>query len=739
MKTQQAAWRFPVKSCHAGIPLGNAVTGLEIWGGGDKLKITIGRADFWDHRGGMNWTDKQNYRDIRDCLERGDEKGIHAIFASETEDVDGEPARPSIVSVGRIDISLPEGSILRSGSLELRNGLAAIEYEREGQAFLIEAQMDMESQLFHIAFPESGFRVENFPSWNHLSDYFKSVSMREPEILSKESGLRGWIQALPADPGICVGYLVDNESLWGTTALGSDGSELKQQTADYLLETRAHGSATLAESRERWWREYWNGVPDISIPNDSLDFTYAYGLHKFACFANPSGVPGTLQGPWIEDHEMPPWSSDYHFNINVQMCYWPALKANKPEYLRPLFDLVWSWRESLAANAKAFIGVDDGYMLPHAVDDHGTFMGGFWTGAVDHACTAWVAKMMHDYYLHTGDDDFLANIAYPFMKGAMRVYEAMMEEKDDVLSLPLTVSPEYRGARMDAWGADASFQLAAARQLAERVISAAKALGDDPDTKWMDILERLPEATFVGEDDDAKIALWNGQGLDESHRHHSLIAGICPFDTFDPHSEEWKLIVGNTINHWVALGMGQWSGWSMPWASMLHSRCGNGDMAELTLEIWRKVYVNEGHGTLHDVRFAGFSIMGRGSVCDTRKPRNVMQMDAGMGAVAAVSEMLLHERRGITYVFPGIPSTWLDAEFSRIPVSGGFLVSAKLANGDVESVTVESRRNETLRIANPFGESAARITYSNGESREFRDEILELKLMPGDGCEIVSI
>ncbi|MCK5844402.1 MAG: hypothetical protein KAG97_06820, partial [Victivallales bacterium] len=185
MKTTTSDWIFPIGSCHAGIPLGNATMGLEVWGCGELLKLTIGRADFWDRRGGMKWSSKQNYRDIRDCLERNDEAGIKEIFASDTEKAPGQPSRPSIVPVGRLDISLSDGSTLRSGSLDVRTGLVVVKYERGGKLLHIEIQMDMESQLFHLEFPEPGYNVEFSPSWNHLSDYFQSVSMTEPEFFSK--------------------------------------------------------------------------------------------------------------------------------------------------------------------------------------------------------------------------------------------------------------------------------------------------------------------------------------------------------------------------------------------------------------------------------------------------------------------------------------------------------------------------------------------------------------------------
>ena len=57
-------WEFPLPRTHTGIPLGNATTGLLIWGEGRQLKITVGRADLWDHRGGMRWSPKQNLKAI---------------------------------------------------------------------------------------------------------------------------------------------------------------------------------------------------------------------------------------------------------------------------------------------------------------------------------------------------------------------------------------------------------------------------------------------------------------------------------------------------------------------------------------------------------------------------------------------------------------------------------------------------------------------------------------------------
>ena len=46
-------WDFPREGgCHEGLAFADGVTGVLVWGGGDTVKLTVGRGDMWDHRGG---------------------------------------------------------------------------------------------------------------------------------------------------------------------------------------------------------------------------------------------------------------------------------------------------------------------------------------------------------------------------------------------------------------------------------------------------------------------------------------------------------------------------------------------------------------------------------------------------------------------------------------------------------------------------------------------------------------
>lgn len=726
------SWTFPLPRTHTGMLQANGTLGAMIWGGDNVLRMTLGRADLWDHRGGMPWTEKQSYSNIRECLESGDETRLRQLFES-TDSRDGFPRRPSVIPVGRVDIDFGPAAKLRSGTLNTADGTVHIALRQHETEYIVCIILDMSANRVCIEYPAGldAPALHRVPAWDYVGEHLESISFEPPRLFEDED-LQGWFQDLPADPGVCVICRHEPGQIRIAAERG-DSPRAARQAAGHALSgcLGKEGYLRVARTNRQWWNAYWLDAAQVCVPDRQLQFLYDYGMYKFAGLTNPDGVPATLQGPWIEEYQMPPWSSDYHFNINVQMCYWPAYHGNRLDHLLPLFKLIESWLPVLRHNAKVFLGIDDGVMLPHAVDDRCTCMGGFWTGSIDHGCTAWVAQMMFRYFLCTQDLGFLRQTAYPFMKSTMRVYEGMLERRGRQWELPVSVSPEYRGSRLDAWGRNASFQLACIHRLCEDLVQAAETLGETPAAIWADIRENLPRACTIGPPDTAEIALWEGTPLEESHRHHSHLAGITPFDVFEWDDDTCRLIE-RSLAAWIGKGPGLWSGWCVPWASMIHTRAGNADAAELWLHIWQRIFTNEGHGTLHDVHVAGFSLMGAGGFPKpVREGSEIMQMDAGMSCVAAIHEMLLHERRGIVHLFEGAPCRWTDVSFENVRTAGAFVVGAERRAGRVREVRIASLAGGIIRLANPWPDGG-RLTRGDQPPEQIRGDVLDLDIPAGE-------
>jgi alpha-L-fucosidase 2 len=704
-------WHFPLPRTHTGMLLGNGTFGAMIWGTGQTLRITLGRADYWDHRGGLTWTEAMSYATIRHSLEAGDEARLGDLFRA-APGQPGEPPWPSVLPIGRLELDLGADAELVSGEVDMQAGEITLHVRKHGKAEKVRLLMSMTAPVVacHLSKGLARATIQPVTAWDYVGAHLADIAFTPPEPFAAGE-LTGWVQARPADPPLCVAWVREGRDWFFTAVLATAEAEPRALAAHTLAEATTRGWKAVRADVHTWWKRYWKGTAQVTLPNERLQFLYDYGMYKFAGLTNPTGVPATLQGPWIEEYQMPPWSSDYHFNINVQMCYWPAFHGNCLEHLRPLFAMVERWTPLLQHNARVFAGIEDGRMLPHAVDDRGVCIGGFWSGSLDHGCTAWVAQMMYRYFRYTRDLAFLRDTAYPFMVGAMRVYEAMLEQQDGRYSLPVSVSPEYHTKEAHSpWGRNASFQLACIHRLCADLQDAAAELDLPPAPQWADIAAHLPKACLIGNDGEERIAIWDGTPLEESHRHHSHLAGLTPFDIFDLADPAERALLARSLDDWLYHGPGLWSGWCVPWAAMLHLRLDpTGGAAELLLEAWERVFTNIGHGTLHDADIPGLTLFGQRyaqAMRFTGRAHEVMQMDAGMSCTTAIQEMLLHERRGVVHLFAGAPRRWRDVAFSGMRTDGAFLVSATRARGVVTAVTVESLAGGTFQLANPWGDRA---------------------------------
>ncbi len=684
---------YPLPTRHEGGALGNGYLGLYAWGSGRVLSLTIGCSALWDHRGGLSWSPKQNFHDILKCLRANDEAGLKAIYPHSQEYYKWREKIPSIIPVGRVDLTLSEGCVLLRNELDRGTGLLRVIYATPVGESAVEIRLDMQEKGLVAFRCDANIPCKLLSGYDccvqdtkNTFDPMGACEFPHPRLTARGS-FQSFVQEMPADPAYGMALRQDSEL---------HTLRYRQNTPAEELQAFFDGMESVEwsafdQKNRSWWETFWKRVPKLWTGDDLLDELYVDGLYKFESMTEEHGVPAGLQGPWIEDCGFPPWSSDYHLNINLEMCYWPSYRSGLFGNLRKVLDLVWSWRDTLRHNAKCYIGIDDGYMLAHSVDDRCTSMGNFWTGEVDHACTAWMAQMMFDYYDYTGDEEYLKTVAFPFMKGAMNVYLAQMEtDTDGTLCLPLTVSPEYGAADMEAWGKNASFQLAACHRLNRNLLKSAGILGEVPDKRWLDVEERLPLATLGKDGQRDVIALWEDQMLEESHRHHSHLAGIVPFDTLPQDDPKWSKIIQDSLMQWVEKGMGLWTGWCMSWAAMLHNHLDEPEAAQEILYLWKHFFTNKGGSSTHDAQHPGIFLF-----CQRR---NIMQMDGAMGCLTAVQDCLLHSRNGVLHLFAGIVrDPHRNAGFQEMPAPGGFLVSAE-RKGHTATATIRANRKNTLRL-----------------------------------------
>ena len=66
---------------------------------------------------------------------------------------------------------------------------------------------------------------------------------------------------------------------------------------------------------------------------------FNFGRYLLISCSSPGSLPSNLQGVWA-DGLNPPWSADYHININIQMNYWPAETTGLSECAMPLMDYI---------------------------------------------------------------------------------------------------------------------------------------------------------------------------------------------------------------------------------------------------------------------------------------------------------------------------------------------------------------------------------------------------------------
>ena len=173
-----------------------------------------------------------------------------------------------------------------------------------------------------------------------------------------------------------------------------------------------------------------------------------FNLGRYLLISSAGTLPPNLQGIWNEDL-LPPWESDFHLDVNLQMNYWMAETAALPETTEALFAWIERMIPSAKEGAQKLYGCR-GVLFPLQTDawSIATPEANGW--AVLTSCAPWLALHYWERYLFGGDVEFLRNRAYPFFVECANFYE------DYLYSSPKTVwiapkRPRFRSSRTPRW------------------------------------------------------------------------------------------------------------------------------------------------------------------------------------------------------------------------------------------------------------------------------------------------
>lgn len=465
---------------------------------------------------------------------------------------------------------------------------------------------------------------------------------------------------------------------------------------------------------------------------------FAYGRYLAICSSRGVDLPSNLQGIW-NGSQRPPWNSDIHSNINVQMNYWPVENTNLSELHLPFLNYIinMSDSESWKRYAKES-GQERGWTCYTENNIFGG-VGGFMHQYV--IANAWYCTHLWQHYRYTLDKEFLKR-AFPAMLSATQFWldRMILDKTDGTYVCPQEYSPEH-GPVED--GMPHAQQLV--WELFDNTLKAVNILGAKECgiskeelkqiRKCYEKIDRgLATEVYDGAWGDEFNGVRKGEKIlrewkyspytsgEEEHRHISHAMCLYPFNQIMDDPELFEAMT-NTLRFRGDAS----TGWSMGWKMNLWARALDGDHAHDILELALRHHDGDGIN-YHGGGGINFNLY------DSHPP---FQIDGNFGATAGIAEMLLQSYNGEIHILPALPSVWESGTVKGLKAIGDFEVSMKWEDSKASFIEIINRQGQPCIVKYPGLEKA--VIKVNGTVVKTKKTGAESIRIPSKAGDMITI
>jgi alpha-L-fucosidase 2 len=414
---------------------------------------------------------------------------------------------------------------------------------------------------------------------------------------------------------------------------------------------------------------------------------------RYAIISSSGARPPTLQGVWSGTWS-PPWRSGWTIDGNLQAALLAVHTTGTPELMPPLFDLLDTLRDDFRENAHRLYGMP-GLFVPAHLGTHGrqNHFGPVWCLTFWTAGAAWLARLYLEHWQHTGDREFLASRALPFLREAAEFHLAFAEIRDGTARFSPSYSPENDpGGSGDQATVDASLDVQAVAALLRGLLTITAILGiDDPDAlRWRGLLAALPRMRV---NDAGELAEWIDPRFSDNHEHrHS--SHLYPFlYGGDPEFDEDPALRAAAVR--AVRARLRW------WLSEASDEMGYG-LALLGVAAANLGLAEESYAALTRLIDAYW----RPNLVPTHNRDHMFNVDLAGGFPALVVAMLLRSRDtgpdGAARIdlLPALPTAWPSGRVRGLVARGPVTVDLTWSPGRLEAVLL-SPADRTVHLGLP--------------------------------------
>ena len=490
---------------------------------------------------------------------------------------------------------------------------------------------------------------------NPASNYRKKIDLeRQVKNLVEIAKEKGYVQLKSR-------HIQDYQALFQRVQLDL-GAEVDASTIDDLLK---------------------NYKPQEGQALEELFFQYGRYLLISSSRDCPDALPANLQGVW-NAVDNPPWNSDYHLNINLQMNYWPAYVTNLLETAFPVINYIDDLRVygRLAAARYAGIvsqkGEENGWLVHTQATPFGwTAPGWDYYWGWSPAANAWMMQTVYEAYSFYRDQDYLREKIYPMLRETVRFWNAFLHE--DQLAQRWVSSPSY-SPEHGPISIGNTYDQSLIWQLFHDFIQAAQELGLDADLltevkEKFDLLNplQITQSGRIREWYEEEEQYFQNEKVEAQHRHASHLVGLYPGNLFSHKGQDYLEAARASLNDRGDGG----TGWSKANKINLWARLGDGNRAHKLLAEQLKTSTLPNLWCSHPP----------------------FQIDGNFGATSGMAEMLLQSHTAYLVPLAALPDAWSSGSVSGLMARGHFEVSMRWEDKKLLQMTILSRSGGDLSVS----------------------------------------